>query len=161
MAAKKKAAKKTASKARGKKSTAKKATRKKSTAKKATRKKATRKKAAPKRKAAKKSASRKKSSRISIDRISGSARKLMLANLGLYGKVIDELEAQAERARNAIDRARREAPQVNKDLVRRGETVVKDIRNILDRADMPTPPKLNKQIDKLRKSIDDLRKRLK
>lgn len=157
MAAKKKAAKKTASKARSRKAPAKKkATRKKASTKKA----ATKRKAAPKRKAAKKSAARKKSSRISIDRISGSARKLMLANLGLYGKVIDELEAQADRARAAIDRARREAPEVNRDLVRRGEVVVKDIRAILDRADMPTPAKLDKQIDKLRASIDNLRKRL-
>ncbi|MBT8140345.1 MAG: hypothetical protein KJP25_11315 [Gammaproteobacteria bacterium] len=162
MAAKKKAAKKTASKARGKKSTAKKKTtaKRKSTAKKATRKKATRKKAAPKRKAAKKKSTARKSKRISIDRISGSARKLMLANLGLYGKVIDELEAQAERARDAIERARREAPDVNKDLVRRGEVVVKDIRAILKRADMPTPPKLDQQIERLRKSIENLRKRL-
>ncbi|MGB5324405.1 MAG: hypothetical protein WBN40_03130 [Pseudomonadales bacterium] len=151
MAAKKKAASKTASKARSKKAPAK---------KKSAVKKKTAKRAAPRRKAAKKSAARKKANQFSIDRISGSARKLMLANLGLYGKVIDELEAQADRARAAIERARREAPHMNKDLVRRGETVVKDIRAILKRADMPTPPKLDKQIDRLRKAIENLRKRL-
>ena len=150
MAAKKKVAKKTATKAKkrtaAKRTTAKKATRKKATAKKATRKKATRKKAAK--------------SLISIEQISASARKLMLANLGLYGKVIDELESQADKARDAIDRARREAPDVNADLIKRGETVVKDIKAILKKADMPTPPKLDKQIARLRTSIKKLRQRL-
>jgi len=150
MAAKKKAAKKTASKAK-KRSTAKKAP-----SKKVARKKATRKKSAPKKAQRKKTAGK----RISIEQISTSARKLMLANLGLYGKVIDELENQAERARDAIDRARREAPEVNADLIKRGETVVKDIKAILNKADMPTPPKLDKQIDRLRSSIKKLRQRI-
>ncbi|NNL57069.1 MAG: hypothetical protein HKO71_04915 [Pseudomonadales bacterium] len=150
MAAKKKAVKKTAGKAKSR------STAKKATTKKVARKKATRKKAAPKKAQRKKSISK----RISIEQISSSARKLMLANLGLYGKVIDELEKQAEKARDAIDRARREAPDVNADLIKRGETVVKDIKAILKKADMPTPPQLDKQIDHLRASIKKLRQRI-
>ena len=148
MAAKKKVARKSTTKSKAG-TKVKKATRK--TASKATAKKAKR----------KKSTSRKSAtSRISIEQISTSARKLMLANPGLYGKVIDELEAQADKARSAIDRARREAPDVNADLIKRGETVVKDIRAILKKADMPTTPKLDKQIDRLRGSIKKLRQRI-
>lgn len=130
---------------------------KKPAAKKSIPKKAELKKTAPKKATRKKVVSKPS---LSIEKISAGARKLMLANLGLYGKVIDELEAQAAKARDAIERARREAPEVNSDLIHRGEALVSDIRSILDKADMPSTPELDKQIDKLRGSIKKLRKRL-
>jgi hypothetical protein len=130
---------------------------KKPAAKKSIPKKAELKKTAPKKATRKKVVSKPS---LSIEKISAGARKLMLANLGLYGKVIDELEAQAAKARDAIERARREAPEVSSDLIHRGEALVSDIRSILDKADMPSTPELDKQIDKLRGSIKKLRKRL-
>ncbi|MDA7686782.1 histone H1-like repetitive region-containing protein [Pseudomonadales bacterium] len=168
MAAQKTTAKKVATKkpvvkkTSGKKATAKKTAVKKAAVKKKLVKKPAAKKLMPK-KAAPKKATRKKvvsKPSLSIEKISAGARKLMLANLGLYGTVMDELEAQAAKARDAIERARREAPEVNSDLIHRGEALVSDIRSILDKADMPSTPKLDKQIDKLRGSIKKLRKRL-
>jgi hypothetical protein len=157
MAAQKTTAKKVATKKPAvKKATAKKTTAKKTAVTKAA-KKLMSKKAAPKKATRKKVVSKPS---LSIEKISAGARKLMLANLGLYGTVMDELEAQAAKARDAIERARREAPEVNSDLIHRGEALVSDIRSILDKADMPSTPKLDKQIDKLRGSIKKLRKRL-
>lgn len=151
----------------GKKTAVKKAVVKKKQVKKPAGKKSIPKKTGPKNTAPKKTAPKKATRKkvvskpsLSIEKISAGARKLMLANLGLYGKVIDELEAQAAKARDAIERARREAPEVNSDLIHRGEALVSDIRSILDKADMPSTPALDKQIDKLRGSIKKLRKRL-
>ena len=151
----------------GKKTAVKKAVVKKKQVKKPAGKKSIPKKTGPKNTAPKKTAPKKATLKkvvskpsLSIEKISAGARKLMLANLGLYGKVIDELEAQAAKARDAIERARREAPEVNSDLIHRGEALVSDIRSILDKADMPSTPALDKQIDKLRGSIKKLRKRL-
>ena len=158
VATKKPVVKKTAvKKAVVKKAVVKKKQVKKPAAKKSIPKKAELKKTAPKKATRKKVVSKPS---LSIEKISAGARKLMLANLGLYGKVIDELEAQAAKARDAIERARREAPEVSSDLIHRGEALVSDIRSILDKADMPSTPELDKQIDKLRGSIKKLRKRL-
>lgn len=145
-----------------KKAVVKKAVVKKKQVKKPAAKKSIPKKSEPKKTAPKKATRKKVVSKpsLSIEKISAGARKLMLANLGLYGKVIDELEAQAAKARDAIERARREAPEVSSDLIHRGEALVSDIRSILDKADMPSTPELDKQIDKLRGSIKKLRKRL-
>ena len=61
-------------------------------------KKKTRKKAA-KKKVAKKKVSRRSAPAAGIEKLSGGAKKLMLANLGLYGKVLDELVALVSHVR--------------------------------------------------------------
>ena len=140
-----------------KKKVAKKATRKKAAKKTATRKKATKKTA--KKKAAPKRVARKSVPATGIEKLSGGAKKLMLANLGLYGKVLDELQSQAERASKVIKKAMSNPADVNKDLVNRGEALADQITDLLKRSGAPASRQLEKQLDDLRKAIDKLKRK--
>ena len=140
-----------------KKKVAKKATRKKAAKKTATRKKATKKTA--KKKAAPKKVARKSVPATGIEKLSGGAKKLMLANLGLYGKVLDELQAQAERASKVIKKALSHPADVNKELVNRGEALADQIADLLKRSGAPASRKLERQLDDLRKAIDKLKQK--
>lgn len=132
------------------KKTAKKVPRRKTAKKTAARKKPARKKAAPKSSAA-----------AGFDKLSGSAKKLMLANLGLYGTVLDELQAQAARASKIINKARSNPSSVNKDLVKRGEVLADQITDLLKRSGAPATRQLKKQIDELRSATEKLRRTIK
>ena len=139
--------------------TSKKKVAKKAAKKPATRKKTTKKPAA-KKKAAKKKVTRRTSPATGIEKLSGGAKKLMLANLGLYGKVLDELQAQAERASKVIKAARSNPAGVNKELVKRGEALADQITELLKRSGAPASRQLDKQLDDLRKAIDKLKRRV-
>lgn len=130
---------------------------KKKTAKKTARKTTRRKSSA--RKASKKS-TRKRAPQRTVDKLSGNVKKLMLANLGLYGQVLDELQAQASRASKVIKDARRNPSKVNKQLVKRGEELADQITDILKRSGAPATRQLEKQLAELKKSVDSLRKSL-
>lgn len=132
----------------------KKKTTKKRTAKRK-KKKSTRKKTAPRRKATKKAAPA-----TTIEKLSGNVKKLMLANLGLYGQVLDELQSQAARASKAINSARKNPGQANKQLVKRGEQLADEIRDLLKRSGAPATKQLEKQLRELRQSVTKLRKRV-
>ena len=135
---------------------------KKKVAKKAPRKKAAKKTAARKKttkKTAKKKVVRKSAPATGIEKLSGGAKKLMLANLGLYGKVLDELQAQAERASKVIKKALSNPADVNKDLVKRGEALADQITDLLKRSGAPASKQLEKQMDDLRKALDKLKRK--
>ena len=140
-----------------KKKVAKKATRKKAARKTAARKKTTKKTA--KKKAAPKRVARKSVPATGIEKLSGGAKKLMLANLGLYGKVLDELQTQAERASKVIKKALSNPADVNKDLVKRGEALADQITDLLKRSGAPASKQLEKQMDDLRKALDKLKRK--
>ena len=137
-----------------KKKSTKKTPRKKAAKKSVTRKKATKKTTA-------KTTSAKSAASLSIEKLSGGAKKLMLANLGLYGKVLDELQSQAARASKVIDKARANPSAVNKDLVKRGEELADQITDLLKRSGAPASRQLKKQIDELRSATDKLRRSIK
>jgi uncharacterized protein YllA (UPF0747 family) len=140
-----------------KKKVAKKATRKKAARKTAARKKTTKKTA--KKKAAPKRVARKSVPATGIEKLSGGAKKLMLANLGLYGKVLDELQSQAERASKVIKKALSNPADINKDLVKRGEALADQITDLLKRSGAPASRQLDKQLDDLRKALDKLKRK--
>jgi uncharacterized protein YllA (UPF0747 family) len=140
-----------------KKKVAKKSTRKKASKKPATRKAPARKKTA--KKAAKKKVTRRSLPAAGIEKLSGGAKKLMLANLGLYGKVLDELQAQAERASKVIKKALSNPSDVNKELVKRGEALADQIADLLKRSGAPASRQLEKQLDDLRQAIDKLKRK--
>lgn len=132
--------------------------RKKKVTKKAPRKKAAKKAATPKKKPAKKKAAAKKPAAAGFEKLSAGARKLMLANLGLYGKVLDELQAQAARASKVINAARSNPAAVNKDLIKRGQALADQITDLLKRSGAPASRQLRKQMDELNASIDKLKR---
>ena len=139
-------------------------TSKKKVAKKTTRKKVSKKpasrKTAARKKTARKKVTRKSAPASSIEKLSGGAKKLMLANLGLYGKVLDELQAQAARAAKVIKAARSNPAGVNKELVKRGEDLADQISDLLKRSGAPASRQLEKQLDDLRKAVDKLKRRI-
>lgn len=135
----------------------------KKTAKKKVRKKTASKTAAKKSGARKTTAKKTAESRApdrTIDKLSGNVKKLMLANLGLYGQVLDELQAQASRASKVIKDARKNPSKVNKQLVKRGEELADQITDILKRSGAPATRQLEKQLAELKKSVENLRKSL-
>jgi len=138
---------------------------KKKTTRKPAKKKAVRKtskkKAPARKKVAKKAASQKKAPAGNIEKISGSVKKLMLANLGLYGKVLDELQSQASRASSAIKAARKDPSNVNKQLVKRGEALADQITDMLKRSGAPASRQLDKQMADLKKAIAALKRTIK
>ncbi len=142
----------------------KKKTARKKTTKKTARKKTTKKSARPKAAsttAAKKRATASKAAASRLETLSSGARKLMLANLGLYGTVLDELQAQAARASKVINDARSNPASVNKDLVKRGEALEKQITDLLKRSGAPASRQLKKQMDELSAAIGRLRQSIK
>ncbi len=138
---KKKVTKKTVRKKTAKKKTAKRTTKKKTTA-------------------ARKPASR-KAPETTVEKLSGSVKKLMLANLGLYGKVLDELQSQASRAAKVIKDARRNPSELNSQLVKRGEDLADQITDIVKKSGAPISKELDKQLKDLRRSIDKLKDSIK
>ncbi len=131
---------------------------KKKTAKKKTAKKKSSKKKSTARK--KKATSRKAAPATTIEKLSGNVKKLMLANLGLYGQVLDELQSQAARASKAIKEARKDPAQANQQLVKRGEQLADEIRDMLKRSGAPATKQLEKQLRELREGVTKLRKRI-
>lgn len=142
-ASKKKVAKKTPRKKAAKKTTARKTSTKKTA----------------KKKVAKKKVTRRSAPAAGIEKLSGGAKKLMLANLGLYGKVLDELQSQAERASKVVKKALSNPADVNKDLVKRGEALADQITELLKRSGAPASRQLEKQLDDLRKAVDRLKRK--
>ena len=136
-------------------------TSKKKVSKKTTRKKVTKKKAAKKKAAPRKAAPRPKAPETTVEKLSGSVKKLMLANLGLYGKVLDELQSQASRAAKVIKDARSNPSKVNKQLVKRGEALADQITDIVKQSGAPISKELDKQLKDLRKAIDKLKDTIK
>ncbi len=136
-------------------------TSKKKVSKKTTRKKATKKKVAKKKAAPRKTAPRPKAPETTVEKLSGSVKKLMLANLGLYGKVLDELQSQASRAAKVIKDARSNPSRVNKQLVKRGEALADQITAIVKQSGAPISNELDKQLMDLRKAIDKLKDTIK
>ncbi len=136
-------------------------TSKKKVSKKTTRKKATKKKVAKKKAAPRKTAPRPKAPETTVEKLSGSVKKLMLANLGLYGKVLDELQSQASRAAKVIKDARSNPSKVNKQLVKRGEALADQITDIVKQSGAPISKELDKQLKDLRKAIDKLKDTIK
>ena len=142
-ASKKKVAKKTPRKKAAKKTTARKTSTKKTA----------------KKKVAKKKVTPRSAPTAGIEKLSGGAKKLMLANLGLYGKVLDELQSQAERASKVVKKALSNPADVNKDLVERGEALADQITDLLKRSGAPASRQLEKQLDELRKAVDRLKRK--
>ncbi len=140
-------------------------TSKKKVSKKTTRKKVTKRKAAKKKAAPKKTTSRTTSARkapeTTVEKLSGNVKKIMLANLGLYGKVLDELQSQASRAAKVIREARDNPSRINKQLVKRGEALADQISDIVKQSGAPISKELDKQLKDLRKSIDRLKDSIK
>ncbi len=132
-------------------------TSKKKVSRKTTRKKVTKKKAAKKKAAPRKTAPRPRAPETTVEKLSGNVKKLMLANLGLYGKVLDELQSQASRAAKVIKDARDNPSRVNKQLVKRGEALADQITDIVKQSGAPISKELDKQLKDLRKSIDKLK----
>ena len=134
-----------------------KASKKKTSKKNAAKKKSARKKTTARKK---KTSSRKAAPKTTIEKLSGNVKKLMLANLGLYGQVLDELQSQAARASDAIKAARKDPAQANQQLIKRGEQLADEIRDMLKRSGAPATKQLEKQLRELRENATKLRKRL-
>ena len=73
--------------------------------------------------------------------------------------VVDELQAQAERASKVIKKALSNPADVNKDLVKRGEALADQITDLLKRSGAPASRQLDKQLDELRKAVDKLKRK--
>lgn len=63
---------------------------------------------------------RKVADKLKLDKVTESARELANAQLGLYGKVYDELNVR-------VSKARKDAPRQWTELVKRGEQVRRDL----------------------------------
>ncbi len=109
-------------------------------------------------KTAKKTAS--KAGRLTIDEISSGARKLMLANLGLYGKVLDELQNQVVRAKKTIQDARRDLSKANTQLIGRGEKLIGQVKDLLRRSGAPAPKQLTKHLADLEEAVAKLKRKI-
>ena len=131
---------------------------KKPIAKKQAAKKKTSKKKTAKRSVAKKKASRRAPKNSSIDGLSSAAQKLMLANLGLYGAVLDELQNQVVRAKKTIQAARKDPAKANKQLITRGEKLADQVTNLLKRSGAPASRQLQKQLADLGQAIRKLKR---
>ncbi|MDH3336493.1 MAG: hypothetical protein OER22_03555 [Gammaproteobacteria bacterium] len=136
------ATKKSATKARSKKTSSKK------------------KKTAKKKSSGASKASGKSKTQLRIEELSSGAQNLMLANLGLYGKVLDELQNQLKRAKSTIDEARKGAGAKNQELISRGEKLLQQIKDLLKKSGAPATRQLDKQIADLRSALDRMRKKI-
>lgn len=83
----------------------------------------------------------------------------MLANLGLYARVFEDIQAQLKSARKSIEKARKEAPATQKKLIKRGEKLLDQVTKMVKQSGVPTSKDFDKQVDRLRKALKDLRKR--
>lgn len=124
-------------------------------------KKASKKKVAARKKRATKKAAPKNFAAAGVEKISVNVKKLMLANLGLYGTVLDELQSQASRASKAINAARKNPSNTSKQLVKRGEALADQITDLLKRSGAPASRQLDKQMADLKKAISALKRTLK
>lgn len=102
----------------------------------------------------------KSKTQLRIEELSSGAQKLMLANLGLYGQVLDELQNQLKRAKSTIDAARKDAGAKNQQLITRGEKLLAQIKDLMKKSGAPATRQLDKQIAEFRNALDRLRKKI-
>lgn len=119
-----------------------------------------RKKATASKKSTKSSTKKGAGSRLTIENLSAGAQKLMLANLGLYGEVLDELQNQLKRARSTVQEARKDPDKANKQLVARGEKLLDQVKDLLKKSGAPATKQLEKQVREFREALTKLRKRI-
>ncbi len=146
--------------------TARKPGRPKGTRKAPVRKTATRKTAAASKPAAVKPAVRKTAARkqpISIDKVSDTVKEVAFVQLGLCGKVYDEVNTR-------VSKARKDAPKQWSELVKRGERVQhdlekaqKDLRKDLKKrvGKIDVKGDLEGRVAKVRKAVNKLKNRIK
>lgn len=108
----------------------------------------------------KKSGSKASRSRLTIDELSAGAQRLMLANLGLYGTVLDELQKQLSRAKATVQKARKDPDAANRQLVARGERLLGQVSDLIQKSGAPATKQLNEQIAEFRDALTKLRKKL-
>ncbi len=144
------------------KKTAKKKTTRAKPAKKAksTAKKATAKKKTTAKKTTKKAPKKTQPTGLTIESLSAGAQRIMLANLGLYGEVFDELQTQLKRARATVQEARKNPEKANRQLVARGEKLLDQVKDLLKKSGAPATKQFEKQVKDFREALTKLRRRL-
>jgi outer membrane biosynthesis protein TonB len=155
-----------AKKAAAKKPAAKKVAAKKVAAKKVAAKKPAAKKAAPK--AAKKPAAKKATvtaTPVFAERAQEASRSAFLASLGFYGRAFDQLQEQLQKLQEQLEARRNKANSLYGELVKRGEKVEADAKNVIDDLDIAAVnienfanrEKLDAQLEKAKARFSELK----
>ncbi len=84
----------------------------------------------------------------------------MLANLGLYGKVLDELQNQVVRAKKTIQDARKDTSKANTQLIARGEKLIVQVKDLLRRSGAPASKQLKKHLADLEEAVAKLKRKI-
>jgi hypothetical protein len=100
--------------------------------------------------------------KLSLDKVAESAKDVAHAQLGLYGKVYDELNLR-------ISQAREDAPRQWNSLIKRGEQVRRDLdkarrdlrKDLKARVEsLDVSADISQRIDQVRSKVEKLRKRV-
>jgi len=126
-------------------------------------------KAAPRKTTARKNTARKAAPRKSTpdftERAQEAGRNAFLAGLGFYGKAYDQAQERFDSLQSRMEKRRKDADKLYKELVKRGQRVEKDARSALDDLELPKidldnltdRKKLEAQIEKARARLEELR----
>jgi hypothetical protein len=122
----------------------------------------TTKKPAPK-KPAKKAARAKASASenaFSFDSLSAPLKEAVLVNLGIYGKVLDEVQANLEQAQENLEKALELSPADQlKDLAARGEQLQEEIKAQYESLNVIPGLDVEDVVEKVRDAVDDVKSR--
>lgn len=128
----------------------------------ASRKPAAKRKPAAQRKTAaqRKPAARRTSTQDIATRAQEAGRAAFLVSLGFYGKAFDEAQERFESLQDRLEKRRKDADKLYRELVKRGEKVEKDARSALDDLDLDNltdRKKLEARLENARNRLEELR----
>ncbi|MDZ7783714.1 MAG: hypothetical protein U5K56_12525 [Halioglobus sp.] len=149
---------KTAPKKAARKTAPKKAATQRKTA--TSRKPATKRKTAAQRKPTARTSARRTSTQDIATRAQEAGRAAFLVSLGFYGKAFDEAQERFESLQDRLEKRRKNADKLYRELVKRGEKVEKDARSALDDLDLDNltdRKKLEARLEKARARLEELR----
>lgn len=126
----------------------------------ASRKPAASRKTATQRKPATRTSARRASTQDIATRAQEAGRTAFLVGLGFYGKAFDEAQERFESLQDRLEKRRKNADKLYRELVKRGEKVEKDARSALDDLDLDNltdRKKLEARLEKARTRLEELR----
>ena len=94
-----------------------------------------------------------------------AGRNVFLAGLGFYGKAFDQAQERISNIQDRMEKRRKEADKMYKELVKRGKKVEKDAKGAIDDIDLPKleldnltdRKQLDKQLKKAKARFQELK----
>lgn len=88
-----------------------------------------------------------------------ASRKAFLAGLGFYGKAFDEMQERFNSLQEQVEARRNKASDLYDDLVKRGEKVEADARDVIDDFELPSLDReeLEARIERARERFEELK----